>query len=278
MSPSFPQELWDCIIDEMHSDAAALGACSLVCSMWQSRSQRHLFDSVVLFNTASVDAFKEIIERSSAIATYVHHLRISDSKRSAFRWAERRPSHLREILLKLINVQSLNLDHLNLEAIFHSGIAPDTLPILKSLHIQGLVCAEPATLASILLLMPRVEELLLTRLQFGSLERLWHPDIPAAERNFSRLRTLHLNFVTVDPPQTIGCSTLGRQLGLLFTRLDCVATVIYSSNDVAVLGGLVTFLGSSLRHLGLRSLWTTDRNRSSLPGEHEMRLYFAVDN
>ena len=268
MTPPFPQELWDPVIDEMRSNVANLRACSLVRRTWQSRSQRHLFNSLALFNAASVAAFREIIERSSAIATYVRHLLIQDSDYPTQKWAVGSPSEMRSILLKLVNVQSLDLDYLDVKAIFQAGIGPETFPLLKKLHMRGLRCAEPATLASILLLMPRLEKVSLNRLRFSSPERLWNPDIPATERKPFQLRSLHLNFLTLDPPRsTEGNHALGMQLGRLFAKVDRVAAFIYCSSDIATIGGLVASLGSSLCHLGLHAVWEADRDYDSLNGE-----------
>lgn len=44
MSPRFPQELFDYIIDNAHYDRKVLKACSTVCKSWTTRSRSHLFE------------------------------------------------------------------------------------------------------------------------------------------------------------------------------------------------------------------------------------------
>ncbi|KAJ7713551.1 hypothetical protein B0H16DRAFT_1390434 [Mycena metata] len=51
MSPSqcsLPLELWDAILDQLHSDPAALRVAALVCRTWVPTSRFHLFEALVL--------------------------------------------------------------------------------------------------------------------------------------------------------------------------------------------------------------------------------------
>jgi hypothetical protein len=41
LTPRLPQELWDCVIDHLHLDQAALRTCSLVCKDWLPTSRLH---------------------------------------------------------------------------------------------------------------------------------------------------------------------------------------------------------------------------------------------
>ena len=59
MSPRFPQELFDYIIDQ--EDSETLKACSTVCKQWTFRSRRHLFEVLYILIPADLNQWCESI-------------------------------------------------------------------------------------------------------------------------------------------------------------------------------------------------------------------------
>ena len=73
----FPPELRDLVIDGLHSDTAALRACSLTCKAWLPRVRHHLFRTVHIHPGPRGDAFKLLLEANPEIGRYIRDVSIS---------------------------------------------------------------------------------------------------------------------------------------------------------------------------------------------------------
>ncbi|KAJ7596478.1 hypothetical protein C8J56DRAFT_1158557 [Mycena floridula] len=72
-SPTFPQEIFDTVIDFGHDDDSFLAACGLVCTGWVASSRHHLFETIEL-NDKNKQTWVEIV--NSALATVLPHVRV----------------------------------------------------------------------------------------------------------------------------------------------------------------------------------------------------------
>ncbi|KAI9068977.1 hypothetical protein FKP32DRAFT_1754150 [Trametes sanguinea] len=77
MSPSFPQELCDAIIDECRRDIPSLLRCALTCSAWLPRSRLDLFSAVVLRTQDQATKFARTARSSQDLAALVEALVIA---------------------------------------------------------------------------------------------------------------------------------------------------------------------------------------------------------
>ena len=78
MSPSFPPEIFDVIIDHLHDEPTALQACCLVSKSWIPRTRTHLFAHVVFYGPKSpVERWKKTFpDPSNSPACYTRTLSI----------------------------------------------------------------------------------------------------------------------------------------------------------------------------------------------------------
>lgn len=76
--PALPWEITETIIDHLHSDIEALGACGSVCSEWLARSRHHLFYTVQLWPWR-VQTFYELAnKRYCTFTNYVRRIEMDD--------------------------------------------------------------------------------------------------------------------------------------------------------------------------------------------------------
>ena len=135
MSTTLPPELFDIVLDFLHSDTDALMACSLTCKAWLITSQYHLFNELVATPT-DIQAFLKFVESSSShIATVVRRLVIQRSMvysmtgklnlhfrglqsltLSEIFWGIL-PPDIRHSLPDLVSVKHLNLHRVNFETL-----------------------------------------------------------------------------------------------------------------------------------------------------------------
>ncbi|KIJ40918.1 hypothetical protein M422DRAFT_780573 [Sphaerobolus stellatus SS14] len=81
MSPTFPPELFDAIVDFLHDDIPSLCKCGLVCWQWNEVSRFHLFSAVSL-GAHNVDrALQVICADGSTIPPHIRTLDITDHSR-----------------------------------------------------------------------------------------------------------------------------------------------------------------------------------------------------
>lgn len=74
---SFPPELIDAVIDQLHGDIDSLTACALTSSSWLSASRYHLFNDVFFEGEASVLRWTQTFSAPSDIPSYVENLHFS---------------------------------------------------------------------------------------------------------------------------------------------------------------------------------------------------------
>src|ERR1700761_3535360 len=86
--PTFPPELFDWIIGQIHDDLSLLLTCSLVCRSWLASSRYHIFRyKVVTLRPRNVQAFVRLITSpSSTIHPYIRTIELvsSDSLRDGY--------------------------------------------------------------------------------------------------------------------------------------------------------------------------------------------------
>ena len=74
---SFPPELTDAVIDQLHDDINSLRACALTSSSWLSTSRYHLFNDVFFEDEVSVLRWIQTFPTPSDIPSYVENLHFS---------------------------------------------------------------------------------------------------------------------------------------------------------------------------------------------------------
>lgn len=74
---SFPPELVDAVIDQLHSDINSLRVCALASPSWLSASRYHLFNEVSFEDEASVLCWIRTFPTPSGIPSYVENLHVS---------------------------------------------------------------------------------------------------------------------------------------------------------------------------------------------------------
>ncbi|PPQ64203.1 hypothetical protein CVT24_008621 [Panaeolus cyanescens] len=78
--PALPLEITDAVIDHLHSDISALGACSVVCSDWLVRSRHHIFSTVQLWPWRVRRFFELASSAGCTFKNHVHHIELDDAK------------------------------------------------------------------------------------------------------------------------------------------------------------------------------------------------------
>ncbi|KAF9533281.1 hypothetical protein CPB83DRAFT_903230 [Crepidotus variabilis] len=81
--PALPWEITDAIIDNLHDDVEALGACGAVCSEWLVRSRHHMFATLYLWPWRVAEFFELANSPLCTFTTHAKQLEIDDLKRRA---------------------------------------------------------------------------------------------------------------------------------------------------------------------------------------------------
>ncbi|KAJ6472651.1 hypothetical protein DFH09DRAFT_1293959 [Mycena vulgaris] len=150
MATSFPQELIDLVVDELHTDISSLRACSLSFRAMVASARIHLFSIVVLGPPAAPSGsgikkhsdcqkFSKLLESAPHLAALVKDLRIVDDDPLFKSWMLNGGRALAALLplfdLTRISVQcrpmSLDWDHM------HRTLKVAFLDVLSSPHIQS---------------------------------------------------------------------------------------------------------------------------------------------
>lgn len=74
MSPEFPQEITDQVIDHLWDDTSSLKACALSCQAWLPSSRTHIFREIVVKEAIACARFEALLQASPAIARYIRKL------------------------------------------------------------------------------------------------------------------------------------------------------------------------------------------------------------
>jgi len=77
---AIPQEIVDCIIDELHGDDTSLKNCAMVSRSFHIPSRRSLFSTIYLSSFKEVDQLHELLTSIPQITLDIHTLtvRLSD--------------------------------------------------------------------------------------------------------------------------------------------------------------------------------------------------------
>ncbi|KAI0705270.1 hypothetical protein C8T65DRAFT_809800 [Cerioporus squamosus] len=84
IKPQLPIEVFECIIEAMYNErysyvsvaSTTLASCALVCRAWRPRAQRVLFEFVLLRDKDGLYRFRELLDTSPELGTYVHTLEL----------------------------------------------------------------------------------------------------------------------------------------------------------------------------------------------------------
>lgn len=79
MSPVFPPEIFETIIDFLHGDVPSLATCGLVCTEWNAASRFHLFSTLELASFDLDRALEVICTKGSTIPQHVRTLDITNA-------------------------------------------------------------------------------------------------------------------------------------------------------------------------------------------------------
>ncbi|KAH9947976.1 hypothetical protein B0H21DRAFT_300205 [Amylocystis lapponica] len=75
--PTIPPEMCDYVINFLHDDTRALGACSLTCRAWVPATQVHLFRNISLDNSKLFTAFCRLLHTAPHLGYHVRELSIA---------------------------------------------------------------------------------------------------------------------------------------------------------------------------------------------------------
>ncbi|KAF6755410.1 hypothetical protein DFP72DRAFT_1122013 [Ephemerocybe angulata] len=75
-----PLELTDAIIDHLHSDVVALGACSMVSSEWLKRSRHHIFTTVQLWPWRIHKFVKLAASQKCTFSDHIQRIELDDAR------------------------------------------------------------------------------------------------------------------------------------------------------------------------------------------------------
>ena len=76
-----PQELYDCIIDELRDQPNSLKTCSLVSKSWAAQSQKHIFSTVKFSNDRDIGGWRNAFpDPASSLAHHARKLIINSPK------------------------------------------------------------------------------------------------------------------------------------------------------------------------------------------------------
>jgi hypothetical protein len=238
MPATLAVELWEMIIDYLHSDQASLRACCLTCKSWFPASRYHLF-RMLLLNAYNFHKFISVLSPSShiTIGPYVRTLILIEGKqrsRSEPKWVAMTLPALAAHLPQVESLQILWLHWSDDDSLACSALL-DSFSSLKALHLCSLTFDNPTHLLEVIASFPRLESLhipkviflrphdskvvpshvrppnSLIRIEFGSSFMAFALDWLAMQPALVSLRTICLNSLSVS--ETASAARLLRVLG-----------------------------------------------------------------
>ena len=227
-----PQELYACIIDELHDQPEALETCSLVSKSWAARSQKHLF-STVKFSGDNVAWWRNTFpDPTNSLARHARTLIIDNPKESP------------EDLSLFCNVTYLFLDVRSTEASSVSfARVHGFTPFLKSLEMR--VCSlRPCDILNLAHSFPLLENLSITGLSITP-EAEPTPSKPLRVSGSFRLSMLQ------GPMATMVNHLLSLPGGIHFRELDLVC--FHGSVGSSFAMALISACAPTLENLYLRA-------------------------
>ncbi|GBE78237.1 hypothetical protein SCP_0111200 [Sparassis crispa] len=254
--PTVPPELSDYIVDFLHNDYPSLKACCLASRDWLATARYHLFESVTLHNPRLCEAFKQLMERSPTIGSFVQEINISrliGPGTTTYTGAERHllEQSLSSIFVCLDHVKTLSVAMLDISATIQSGLV--NRPSVTELVLQ--YCTLPAFQDFIQLFhcYPLLESLNLHGVTWKS----------KSFRPLSRSTSVHLRKLVVG--RDVDTTTLLEWMlaESIHGSIESLSICCTSERDAVVVAPLLEILGPQLAHLDLH--W-------NLPAAKSIRL------
>jgi hypothetical protein len=254
MPANLPIELWETIIDHLHSDQVSLRTCGLTCKSWLPASRYHLFRVLVL-TAYDFHKFIKILSPSSltTIGPYVNALILNEGKErrvSEPKWVAKALPALAAHLPDVESLRILWLYWSDEDSLACSALL-DSFAGLKALHLSNLAFDNPAHLLEVIASFPRLESLHISKVMFLG------PHNPKATSSH------------VGPPNSLtkiefGNSFISTVLDWLATQPVVIGLRTISLNSLPVCetasaARLLRVLGPQLEHLSL-----------SVVGDHEV--------
>ncbi|EIW78455.1 hypothetical protein CONPUDRAFT_167459 [Coniophora puteana RWD-64-598 SS2] len=257
-----PPEMTDYIIDHLHDDTPALGACALVCRSWLPAARFHLFSSVSV-HPWKKDAFLALLASSTqggpprldSFASSVRHLYIREG-RGAFEWEQKWLSTGLPGLcasLSLGALESLEIEQVTWEflaAAARRALIEHFAPRVRRLKLRQFEFRTSADMVGFLSRFERLEELRLDGVRWeretvaGELEELEAVGAVAVPR---KLEVLGMNYGRKGPVLEWMMSASGGRIA----QAHSVRLGMVTARDTPVVASYLKELGSSLRELHL---------------------------
>ncbi|KAI0752081.1 WD40-repeat-containing domain protein [Fomes fomentarius] len=246
---TFPPEIEDRIIDQLHHDVRALRRCALTCRGWLPRSRYHLFVAVRVARREQLDSFFSFVTQFTHLPARVHSITISAKagQPESLYFMETIPILLLTLFPNLKrwcflgrsfypdpttgSYAYVNTNPMERDSEEEEG-GQDTLARAKKNRIWVPIPAPPRhmkALACIRAYSSTIQELVLTRLYFKT-----SMDCARLILSFSALRTLRCNGILVKTSQMIPDAWLNRiasrihicALSLQNMSIDVVNTIL----------------------------------------------------
>ncbi|KZT02349.1 uncharacterized protein LAESUDRAFT_662093 [Laetiporus sulphureus 93-53] len=196
VSPKFPQELVDMIIDYLWDDRPALMACSLTCRPLSNASRTHLFGEVCLEHEAACTSFEQLVEQSPHFALHIRKLSIKCrhfchdlTYQPSSAWVAWIPA----LMAKLPRLEDLEFAFLDWSRLQFDAERTKMLSMhlarLRRLALSDIHFQHPSDVREILIAASNLQELLLFRIFFtcyGQGKPRSPPDVPIG-RNLQRI-------------------------------------------------------------------------------------------
>ncbi|KAF7370301.1 hypothetical protein MSAN_00661400 [Mycena sanguinolenta] len=257
MTPSldFPAELYDLVIDHMHGQKHALGACGLVNKAWLISSRYHLFGSVTLRDSNWKD-FVQLL--ASPLATFAQSL--TTMKISLSNDDESPASSFNELISRLQPLPTLK--GLRLENVYWTGVTDATTDLLvellhdiKELDLHLVVFSTPRDMAAL------VSRFLRLRTAFiypvfeggGALQISDYPEIPRS------LECLRLR-ASISTSGSFSEVAFWFYAGASLPALRVLELGILDAQSLPSVGDLLRALGSELHDLNLKLMYHVTRD------------------
>ncbi|KAI0721230.1 hypothetical protein C8T65DRAFT_227973 [Cerioporus squamosus] len=250
---SVPFELSDYIIDFLHADPKALGACALTCRAWAPAARFHQFYSVVLQNRDYITPFQRLLHTSPHVGWYVRQLTVAkfvDIAKAAPAAAPQLPTAvelaLPQIFMHIPALRTLSLSHVDLKCI------PDLTglrhPSVSALSLSYCQFAEFADIPALVSCFPHLADLALAGLTWREETR------PCALTPLPMPRNLDLGRDMDSERLFAWFEAAGFHTSVVRLTARCA-----SDRDASLVGPFIKLAGGSLQELDLDWSMTGDK-------------------
>ncbi|KAJ6582096.1 hypothetical protein B0H19DRAFT_1252234 [Mycena capillaripes] len=253
-----PQELFEAILDHLADHPDSLGACSLVCRAWVSRSRFHLFEKCLL-HSKNILVFRDLLR--SPRCTFLQHVRSISAWRLFWKRHDRCFDKIIADLHRLENVRTL----------------------LLSTHAKGGIEFDRYFVAGFITAFPRVTRLVL---------HCYHDRLPFATMLglFPALQVLDISLYGMKPPPPGAMPPKGLH-SLSLNRLtaapilawlhavghlpnvDSVKLTLVNIDKAPIVRAALQQIGGALRHLDISMTGFSETFDADLSAVFDLSLH-----